>query len=518
MSGGEHLEVAAAIGRRLVRDALWSGRCCTWFGWDWQMRGAQLQPVYRTTSPALGNGTAGIGLFLAELGVATGDPFIAQAARGALAHAAARIGAWPAEGAAGLWTGLAGAAVAFRLAGAVLADEEWHRAAASALDALEARRPDAARAAVYDGEAGAIVAFLDAGRPGPALARAEALARAARREDGRAFWPSAEAEAGLVGYACGTAGIALALLDLHAATGEAGPRDLALEALAHEDAQIDPALGLWPDLRIASGPVAPAAAAARWPIAWLHGTAGGVPARLRLGALLPDRAGPDLGPGLLAIAASLDPMQALQRDFSVATGIAGNAGALMLAARMLGRPDLADPARRAAADGIARFAAPRMPWPCSGPPDCERPDLLFGLAGIGRFYLGLHEGTGLRDLLLFVPQAGVADAAARAEAPPPEPPAPADRAEAEAKDTGRGKDKAKAEDTAKAGDEAKPESKAKPDDRDRPEDKAEAEDTGDRSRPDPRAGRRRRRTDLPPEPPRPRTPSGAKRPRRKPSP
>ncbi len=61
-----------------------------------------------------------------------------------------------------------------------------------------------------------------------------------------------------------------------------------------------------------------------------------------------------------------------------------------------------DLALEVAASGIERFGRPGQAWPC-GTPEGETPGLMLGLAGVGLFYLQLHDSA-IGSALLYVPE------------------------------------------------------------------------------------------------------------------
>ena len=93
-SDGAFLAAASSIADRIVADAVWHGDRCNWTG-------AVVDPAlpwrleYRALEPNLYDGTAGVGLFLAQLAVVNGDAAVGRTARGALRQAIARAPALP---------------------------------------------------------------------------------------------------------------------------------------------------------------------------------------------------------------------------------------------------------------------------------------------------------------------------------------------------------------------------------------------------------------------------------------
>lgn len=79
--------VAARIGRRLCRDALWDHDLCTWLHWQQVQRDGGTRIVYRGCGADFPGGTFGIGLFLRCLADAVPDEMVRTTADAALRHA-----------------------------------------------------------------------------------------------------------------------------------------------------------------------------------------------------------------------------------------------------------------------------------------------------------------------------------------------------------------------------------------------------------------------------------------------
>ena len=167
------------------------------------------------------------------------------------------------------------------------------------------------------------------------------------------------------------------------ATGDARFRAGAEGAFAYERSWIDPHDGTWPDHRLSGyrrrrPHQFPSPAFGTW----CHGEAGIALSRLRAAAVL----GPqeDLGPALAATRRRLeDALSDDVGDLSLCHGLAGAAEVLLCA------HGGSDTAVALAAEAIERHAA-RGDWPCSEGP-AAAPGLFQGLAGIGWFYLHLHD-------------------------------------------------------------------------------------------------------------------------------
>src|SRR5690242_11888956 len=123
-SDGLFLDAAAAIGRGIVADAVWHNGCCSWMGAV--TRPSESTAEYQTLGPSLYGGTAGVGLFLAQIANATGDRSFRRTAVGALRHATAPTRQSAASRQDGFHAGSVGVAWAASRAALLLEEEELH--------------------------------------------------------------------------------------------------------------------------------------------------------------------------------------------------------------------------------------------------------------------------------------------------------------------------------------------------------------------------------------------------------
>jgi len=355
------LAAAANIAERLQRDAVWYRNHCNWIGAE---RG---RPAHRALGPALGDGTAGVALFLAQAHAATGDASTRRTALGAIGQALAAPPAAP-----GLYDGRLGVAYAAARCGLLLGDE---RLLARAARLARGRLAPPAGPGLYSGSAGMIVALLALARllddDGRIAARADPLA------DALAAWrPNAGAAHALCGLAHGASGIALALF-------EHGHTAAAERALAHERAWLDAERNDWPDLRGVLRSEPRGSFRSPFPATWAHGAPGIALARLRAG---------DEREATIALQTTAQRLEADLRDhdadFTLARGLAGRADVLLHGAAL--HPDGAALAARAGDVAAGRYAGRVDGWPC-GVASLATPGLLDGHAGIGYLYLRLHD-------------------------------------------------------------------------------------------------------------------------------
>lgn len=404
------LDAADRIGRRLCRDAVWSGPRCNWLGWSMEPIGGAYRPAYRVLPPSLYAGAPGIALFLAHLHRFTGDRHQRAALRGAAAQVLGRLDALAAAPFGGLHAGLLGVGHTLVTLGELEAHEPWIQAGVDAMERSLSQEIGPLSLDYLVGAAGAIPALLDVGRRHgrPALEEGaqrcgEILLRHAETTDEGVSWPSPQMPGkNLTGFSHGTAGMACGLLELHHVAPD--PRLLAAAqgALAYERRHFDAARGNWPDFRPIPGVSGPT-----HPVAWCHGAGGIGVSRVRIRELLPDDALvlPEIDAAVQRVAATLsEPITPGASDFSLCHGIFGNADLLLLVADQFQRADARRGAEHLGHVGIELHERAGLPWGCGVLGAGETPGLMLGTAGIGHFYLRLHDSRSVPSALLLRPQ------------------------------------------------------------------------------------------------------------------
>ncbi len=401
------LAIATGIGRTLCRDAHWDreGRWCNWMGRSSReitRVGGPITPTAAALGPDLYSGSAGVAVFLAQLGAVTGDGDCRRTAIGAIARSIRQVNRRPAGDIPPLsfHSGLVGVIYAAHR----VAELTETPALDDEVDALLAIVEQAADAPhlldLLGGSAGVIPALLSLARNerwrrllALAVGLGDELCRTAIRQGSVWTW-EVEKACGpgvstkmLTGFGHGASGLGLALLELYAATG----RDEFLEggraAFAYEDQLFDPQVGNWPDLRSLGS--AEAAPSPRYAVAWCHGAPGIGLARLRALALDADRRDAHMD----MVRAALDTTTAaLERiaqqpraDASLCHGLAGLAEVILTGGDWLGDEGYRTQAR-AAAELIARHADPGD-WPSGVSSQGPNPSLMLGTAGIGFHFL-----------------------------------------------------------------------------------------------------------------------------------
>jgi len=404
-SDDSFLDAAASIGRRIVSDAVWLDGRCSWVG---AVRDTP-QPwraEYRALEPNLYDGTAGVGLFLAQLASVTGDAGVRRTAAGAMRQAVARAPAMPPGRRNGLHAGSLGVAWAASRAGALLDEEELH-AGARTVTALARppsepdRRPD-----VVPGVAGSVIALLaladafdDAALLQNALAAGDDLIGDATVTRHGWSWAIADRRRRrhLCGLSHGAAGIGWALLELFAVSGDERFRAGAIGAFDYEQSWLDARSGTWPDLRIGGQRRGGARRVASPAVGtWCHGEGGIALTRLRaLDVLGAEACRKDAEIALETTRRDLAGTLAYEiRDLSLCHGAAGAADVLLCGAAALGGRwrEAAELAPELGRVALERHGGPGEEWPC-GAAAGMTPGLFRGLSGIGWWFLRVHDRT-----------------------------------------------------------------------------------------------------------------------------
>jgi lantibiotic biosynthesis protein len=252
------LAVAERIGEEIAAAAIWDGDHCDWVGaMPEEDRDGRLTVAIRPLEADLYGGTAGVGLFLAELSRVTGDQRLRRTAIGALRHAVSRADEIHPSVELGLYAGRPGVALALALAARALDEPALDGGARTIADGLPGLG-NSLESDLMSGSAGAIVGLLalrwlldDERLLESAIHHGEDLLGKAQRSGDAMSWPSPglRGAPALTGFPHGAAGVAVALLELFAATGTERFRAGAEAAFAYERDLYDPVAGNWPDLR-----------------------------------------------------------------------------------------------------------------------------------------------------------------------------------------------------------------------------------------------------------------------------
>jgi lantibiotic modifying enzyme len=401
-----YLDTAARLGSRLCDAAIWDGARCTWFGASMEKVGETWRQSRRTFGADPYAGTSGVALFLAQLNHFVPSDNLRRTALGAIEQALDPASQDDPQMQSGsLYSGQFGIGFCTAEAGALLEDES---VVARGLDVVRANSEgDETSFDIVAGSAGRIGALVRLHRHFGhdwllelANDAARHLIRTAHRGDRGWSWGFGGTKYvanDLTGYSHGTAGVALALLELHAVTGDDDLRSAADEAIHYERSWFSAEQQNWPDFRRmpTQGPNDPFA----YGYAWCHGAPGIGMSRLRAYQLtgrddLKDEA-------LTALRSTQRTELALSTGYSfgLCHGAAGNAELFLQASEILGDPAWLDVADSIARKGIDDFAEGGQPWPSGLDVTGEAPGLMLGLSGVGYFYLRMHGAAAVPSLL-----------------------------------------------------------------------------------------------------------------------
>jgi type 2 lantibiotic biosynthesis protein LanM len=400
------LAAAQAIGDRLASLALRGSDDAAWIGLVFLDQRAW---SVGSLGIDLNDGLPGVALFLAHLGAISGEErhtALARAALVALRRAAPREGtARQSIGAFGGWGGMIYALVHL---GALWQEPALFAEAEAIVARLPALIAKDDQLDIFDGAAGCIAGLLSLYRcaPTPSILAAavqcgDHLLATAQAVGQGAGWVNARAGARpLAGFSHGAAGIAWALLELAAVSGEARFREAALAGIAYERSLFSPAAGNWPDLR-GLGPEDPAHAdeAPSYMTAWCHCAPGIGLARLLSLPHLDDAA----TRAEIDVAVRTTLAQGFGQGHSLCHGDLGNLDFLLQASRLPEHAALRRKVRHLAAATLSSGEA--NGWICGTPARVESPGLLVGLAGIGYGLLRLAEPARVPSVLALAPPA-----------------------------------------------------------------------------------------------------------------
>jgi hypothetical protein len=396
----EHpLSLAAKIGDALCRDAFWYRDACTWAGVVSDPNNeseTSAASECRTLGSDFYAGTGGIGLFLAQLHALAPSEKFRRTALGAVRHALLSTNATEPYLRFGLYTGKCGVALAALRVAHLLENVEIEYSAramagriSKGLTHLSRLEPD-----LLSGKAGIIISLLllakELGQEKAiesAASLGDRLLRDAQKSKSGISWPSTSVRRrqNLTGFSHGTAGIALALLELSTEVSEERFAAAAEEAFFYERQHFDREAGNWRDFR------PPDAARRRvFASAWCNGAPGIALSRMRAwqitrNILLREEAELALRTTRAIV---VDALRARDTAFCLCHGLAGNADILLEAENRIEGIDQG----RYWIEVAARAEIPPA-----------TPGLMVGQAGIGYFLLRVNNPTAVPTTLLITP-------------------------------------------------------------------------------------------------------------------
>ena len=395
------LQSAHEIGRALLQDAIWWENRCTWMGVEASAHTAG--QAYRSLGPELYDGTCGVAMFLAELYAATGDKSFLRTACGAIRHALSKVELVPPRVRLGVYTGWTGIAFAAARLGIVLNDSEWIERSKQLMHRTCKEYQAETEFDMISGKAGAIVALtvlkaiLDVNELLDFAQRlGTELVNTAEISEVGYSWKSLSVsnQHNLTGFSHGTAGVGYALLELYQATGTDEFRKVANLAFEYERYWFDEEQCNWPDFRQEPSQTTQYEHADTFSTFWCHGAPGIAISRLRAYEILGDDSYRIEANSALRTTRDIINkwLKTGIGNFSLCHGLAGNADILIYGTQVLNENTMSHSvlAREVGRFGIETYAEQHQ-WPCGA--IGETPNLMLGLAGIGYFYLRLHNST-----------------------------------------------------------------------------------------------------------------------------
>lgn len=392
------LEAARQIADKIHTLAIRDGKEVGWAGL--KRRSERFFGIVPLTTD-LYDGLPGIALFLGYLGRLTGEPTYTNLARITLTALRGQLGRSGGNiSLVGGFEGWGGVIYLLTHLAALWGEPELLGEAEGLLPRLPELVSRDEALDVIDGSAGCIGALLGLHRMRPSGRALDIaiqcgdrlLARAQEQPHGLAWPIHLASTAPLTGFAHGAAGIAWALAELAAATGEERFLSAARKAIDYERSLFSQEAGNWPDLRIRDGHEQ---AGHRFVTAWCFGAAGIGLARL---ACLPHLDDSEALEAESRTAAQTTLTHGFGFNHSLCHGDLGNIELLVRAGRQLGDPKIEAEGRRMAAS-ILDDLSERGPR-CATPAFMESPGLMTGLAGIGYGLLRLAAPEEIPSVLL----------------------------------------------------------------------------------------------------------------------
>jgi len=396
------LEAADRLGSRLCRDAICFNGRCNWIGASLEPVGQSWTVVQRAFGPDLYAGTSGIALFLARLYDLTREPVHRKIGQAAVAQSRSQIDRLRDTGGSGFYSGMTGVAYAWSEIDGILGGGDLTAQARTLLSEVAASNVELAGLDVVSGCAGAIPVLLAMNRrlDEPTLREfavrlGERLLSTAKPRNTGMSWHTIDVPAidDLTGFSHGAAGIAWALLELFAETGDDRFNQAANAGFAYERACYSAEHKNWPDFRVFGPQPVSAESKPSYGLAWCHGAPGIGLSRLRAYALTGDVT--YRNETNAAVTATVEGLRQPNYlgNYSLCHGLFGNADLLIDAGAALHDPTLKNEARVLGMRALERHHDDDQPWPCGVPAGPETPGLMLGIAGIGYFYLRLFDSV-----------------------------------------------------------------------------------------------------------------------------
>ena len=344
------LETADFIGAKLCRDAIWAGQRCNWFGVPVvETQRSHAIEAQSVCGSDFYSGTSGIAVFLARLFAATGENVFRMTAEAAIRQALSRLDHFPGDLRKDFNRGLTGVAYSLSEIAESCGIDKFNEMALLILE--DVGRGQEANAS-YDPPTVTVLLLM-------------------HQRYQRDFLLRMAIECGQDIGNRNDVDVAVPMLELFKATGEKEYRKAAEEILNHQlDNKSEPTSELQTTRAYLQ-----ACEVLRNDVYAAHVRVLTESIRARIDSLTDDV------------------------DFSFPKGLAA-AGDLLLEASMA----LADDYSRRTSErvgnwGIERYRQDDLPWPCGSKNEWDAPSFMNGLAGIGYFYLRLHDPSRVPSMI-----------------------------------------------------------------------------------------------------------------------
>ena len=400
------LKQAELIGEKICRGAFWLGKECYWQDDFIELEGSKEEVVRRPTSLDIYFGASGIALFLATLYSLAPKELYRTTAEGSAKLTLDLVENLDPRFPIGFYIGHAGIAYSLMELGEQFSNEQFITSGRRLIRQISDRDIASQGFDLFSGLAGTIPVLLMVYRKYSdqfvldlAIKYGDHLIASATRSDNVLTWPGVDDVPSLTqsqrGFAHGNAGIGWALLELSAVTGEQRFLTAAEEIFRHQQTWIDQLR------RRLEEPEKLSVDALRHTLSWCNGAVGAGLSRLRAYELTGKQIYKDESDALSTATKAVD---VSNQNYSVCHGIAGTADLFIYTSQVLGDPGYKAAATQIGLKGIEQIEQKGLPWPCHSGPLGETLNLMSGLAGIGYFYLRLHDPGKTQPVTMLLPE------------------------------------------------------------------------------------------------------------------
>lgn len=370
LSVSKYLDTADFIGAKLCRDAIWSGQRCNWFGVPVrEMHRFVMLEAQSICGSHFYEGTSGIAVFLARLFAATGEKVFRTTAEGAIRQALSRLDDFPRASRINFYTGLTGVAYGLFEIAENCGIEKFNEMGLLIMEDVAA--DETRTLTVASSGAGTVTQLLRMHQRHQRdfLLRLATTFGEELLKQLHGYSDSSLAKNGSNDRQLSSLSVASSMLELFDVTRQERYRHAAEQILVGNREAL---------------------------------TENAEAARVSLRAfevLRDDVYSKWAREAIETLRSRIDSLPDENVDFSLARGLTGDGDLILEASGILADDDLRKTADRVGNCGIERYKQDDLPWPCGSATGWDAPSLMIGLAGIGYFYLRLHDNLGVPSLV-----------------------------------------------------------------------------------------------------------------------